>query len=160
MKAVICAIICGAISYGCGAFVAADVDFRNWTSDGRFGTLMLMLFFVAVAYIIGIFDGAQMTNINYNDGNWHGWNGGECPVHPETEIDAMYDDGMRVSGKAGGKKYVGWTWEGNGSKVIAFRVVKEYREPQKPREWWIKPDSGVVCQIHKIGYIHVREVLE
>ena len=23
---------------------------------------------------------------NYNDGRWHGWNGGECPVHPETVV--------------------------------------------------------------------------
>ena len=24
---------------------------------------------------------------SYNDGKWHGWNGGECPVHPETEVE-------------------------------------------------------------------------
>ena len=22
--------------------------------------------------------------VDYNDGNWHGWDGGECPVHPES----------------------------------------------------------------------------
>ena len=34
-----------------------------------------------------------MTN-TYNDGKWHGWNGGECPVHPKTVVDYLwlYDD--------------------------------------------------------------------
>ena len=29
---------------------------------------------------------------NYNDGKWHGWNGGECPVHPKSMVDAVWHD--------------------------------------------------------------------
>ena len=34
--------------------------------------------------------------VDYNDGNWHGWNGGECPVHPDSEIAVkwMTRDGL------------------------------------------------------------------
>lgn len=40
---------------------------------------------------------------DYYDGCWHGWNGGECPVHPETIIDVcLYDDG-EVTGETGMK---------------------------------------------------------
>jgi hypothetical protein len=26
---------------------------------------------------------------DYNDGNWHDWRGGECPVHPKSEVKAQ-----------------------------------------------------------------------
>jgi hypothetical protein len=65
---------------------------------------------------------------NYNDGKWHGWNGGECPVHPKSIVnlrwERQYDTGDNDT-KAG----YGWDW----NKVCAFRVVKPYHEP---REWW------------------------
>lgn len=28
--------------------------------------------------------------VDYNDGKIHGWNGGECPVHPETVVMAWH----------------------------------------------------------------------
>lgn len=67
---------------------------------------------------------------NYNDDKWHGWNGGECPVHPKTIVDAvttLVALPASVAGAIGG-------WEADHSNpIVAFRVVKEYREP---REWW------------------------
>lgn len=33
---------------------------------------------------------------NYNDGKWHGWNGGKCPVHPESIVQVQFADETRV----------------------------------------------------------------
>ena len=62
---------------------------------------------------------------DYNDGKWHGWNGGECPVHPETVVDTVWENGTRDGYKASG---FDWNYEGP-SRVIVFRVVKEHKEP-------------------------------
>ena len=64
---------------------------------------------------------------NYNDGNWHGWNGGECPVHPESVVDVKFNDG---------EEYIGhhaedWDWHSNEAKIIAFCVTKPYVEPRE-----------------------------
>lgn len=70
-----------------------------------------------------------MTN-DFNNGAWWGWNGGECPVHPKTIVDALtkiitLDES--VAGSIGG-------WERpHCNPIVAFRVVKEHREP---RDWW------------------------
>ena len=67
---------------------------------------------------------------NYNDGNWHGWNGGECPVHPKSEIEAVYlmnreaDSHMIFRNTASEKS---WRYP------FLFRVIKAYRDP---RECW------------------------
>jgi hypothetical protein len=57
---------------------------------------------------------------NYNDGKC-GWNGGECPVHPDTIIDNTYADGSRSPGSPA--RGVAW------DEPLIFRVVKEYVEP-------------------------------
>ena len=99
--------------------------------------------------------------IDYNDGNWHGWNGGECPVHPETEVEAIFGDGSG-SGNAVPADCYSWDrWH-----PIAFRVVKPYREP---REFWMHQQSQVAYDSEESAIrnnykghdiIHVREVIE
>lgn len=112
---------------------------------------------------------------NYNDGKWHGWNGGECPVHLQSAVQIVWQfadgsirDGAQIS--LAGE----WAWLGNDhGSLIAFRVVKEHREP---REFWnvgmhshvtlvqaeeflarLKRDNP---QVTFGPIIHVREVLE
>ena len=64
---------------------------------------------------------------DYNDGKWHGWNGGARPVHEKTHVDVCDPvSAPRKNVSAGSDVY----WP----NVIAFRVIEEYREP---REWWI-----------------------
>lgn len=95
---------------------------------------------------------------DYNDGKWHGWNGGECPVHPKSELEAVC-----VSTMPGGYGRVTWrhagdmTWDSETSAIIAFRVVKEHR---KPREWWVDPSTDMAYDYPSTGWMHVREVLE
>lgn len=66
---------------------------------------------------------------NYNDGNWWGWNGGECPVHPKTVVEVLFDDG------SGAKEINADTisWNYPPAQPVAFRVIREHREP---RVWW------------------------
>ena len=67
-------------------------------------------------------------NEKYVEGQWYGWNGGECPVHPKTVVDvvclnpyeicpSLYDDVTAGS----------WRWV---NTTIAFRVVKHHFEPK------------------------------
>lgn len=62
---------------------------------------------------------------NYNDGEWHGWNGGECPVHPETIVIAQHESRETLAAK-----YFNWKTEGD-FDIIAFRVIKEHKEPRE-----------------------------
>ena len=69
---------------------------------------------------------------DYNDGEWHGWpGGGECPVHPMSEVDVLnpndvfnHDCPVGYFDNAGD---VDW------ALPLLFRVTKPYREP---REAW------------------------
>lgn len=64
---------------------------------------------------------------DYNDGTIHGWNGGDCPVHPETVVEYWL---RRHGASECMAKYVNWNHNKNSGDIIAFRVVKEYVEPK------------------------------
>ena len=102
---------------------------------------------------------------NYNDGKWHGWNGGECPVHTHSLIDVTFGDGW-----CRGRYPDEFCWDHKEKPIIAFRVVKPYCEP---REFWVNvyPDDFVAAHVTKeeaednkastrLACIRVREVLE
>ena len=104
------------------------------------------------------------TDVNkYNNGEWHGWNGGDCPVHPNSEVYVMFNSGEVARGFNADE----WDWSHNiSTKLVAFRVTKPYVESKEPREFWIT--SGTLGYVHvktekpsdMYGYIHVKEVLE
>jgi hypothetical protein len=78
---------------------------------------------------------------DYNDGKWHGWNGGECPVDPDSLIVCAYrscstDATGQYAGMGTRAGLAPW------SDVIAFRVTKP--APPKQREWW-----AVGLHLHK-----------
>lgn len=80
-----------------------------------------------------------------NDGKIHGWNGGECPVHPETVVECW----MRVDGWAHCKAgELDWGHSEKSFDIIAFRVVKEYVEP---KVIWVNeyPTGGTVFNTEK-----------
>lgn len=98
---------------------------------------------------------------DYNDGKWHGWNGGERPVHPETAVEvAVADTKPYIQESLAGD----WFWGDGHAPIIAFRVVKEYREP---REFWIDADDIAHLTREMADHhgpnnppIHVREVMD
>lgn len=90
-----------------------------------------------------------------NDGKWHGWNGGECPVHPESVVQVMTYGGS--SGEATARD---WDWKCNLAPIIAFRVIKEYKGP---REFWVFVNGHGDTRVSgtwREDAIHVREVIE
>ena len=101
--------------------------------------------------------------VNFNDGRWHGWNGGECPVHPLSIIEIVTTD----EGSEGDDWQAGDCHWHNGTRIAAFRVIKEHREP---REFWIVMNDGMAWDTEwqaekhaapvESQIIHVREVLE
>jgi hypothetical protein len=106
---------------------------------------------------------------DYNDGKWHGWNGGECPVHPRSRIEwtrktAIGSYGQPYQGECPASG-AGWREFDGVPHINAFRVVKAYREP---RDFWITIYDGMAWDFkeqaeknaHDGMIVHVREVLE
>lgn len=66
---------------------------------------------------------------DYNDGNWHGWNGGECPVHPKSEVLVTIHEGLLYARLE--IAYAGsLEWDAGDSPIVAFRLVKKFEEPK------------------------------
>jgi len=72
--------------------------------------------------------GALMSD--YNDGKIHGWNGGECPVHPESEVMVWLRSASFTIGTEAG--LVNWVHgvSDTDMDIIAFQVTKPYIEPK------------------------------
>jgi len=67
---------------------------------------------------------------DYNNGQIYGWNGGECPVHPETVVKFwMREDRIHLDNKALAKELT-WKHEDEDWDIIAFQVVNAYVEPK------------------------------
>jgi hypothetical protein len=89
------------------------------------------------------------------------------PVHPETRVQVIYSDGD-VGSTDWPAAEINWSSEGDGPRVVAYRVVEEYTPPKVPREWWIVGDceawrSKLLAEFNRpagASIIHVREVLE
>ncbi len=88
---------------------------------------------------------------DYNDGEWHGWNGGECPVNPEAVVDVVsinYDGSPErdTSNYALAADHC-WVHDDDGD-IIAFRVVKP-AEPVKPAD----PLADLAARVEKLEAI-------
>ena len=104
---------------------------------------------------------------DYNDGKWHGWNGGECPVHPKSVVEVALHRGVSLHAINASR----WDWSDDDCPIIAFRVVKEYREPREVylNEWsqynvlsgksYAKSTWGE-CSPDDKGAVLFREVIE
>ena len=105
---------------------------------------------------------------NYNDGNWHVWAKHEKPpLHDLTRIKRVYINvhgDLREDVKQDFSVH-SCSWSGDGV-VLAFRVVKEHREPLSGQMIWNSGRSCFEMCLHPdAGYrhgdtIHVREVIE
>ena len=96
-------------------------------------------------------------------GPWIGWNGGECPVHPDTVVQAVRgtsEDADCETWPAGQFQKSNWSDMGGTHSIIAYRIIKEHKEP---REMWLKYDSLDVwleCTKSDEGAVLFREVKE
>jgi hypothetical protein len=109
------------------------------------------------------------TPVDYNDGKWHRWAGGECPVHPSSVVHATFLVGIGEP-RTDSRLARMFHWGACASPIVAFRVTEGYVEPPKvPREYWVSNNDGFAHDslgsvlseslTEKHGYTHVREVL-
>lgn len=86
---------------------------------------------------------------DYNDGEWHEWAGGPCPVHPKSKIEGYWQiedayanrkpkTAVYNTGQAGGLNF---EWGGQ-TRLHLFRVVEKYEEP---KVIWVNEYEGNVC---------------
>lgn len=62
---------------------------------------------------------------DYRDGKWHGWNGGECPVHEKDVVHAVF------LGRNGFlRRAYNFGWDDKDTPIVAFRVVEKHQEPK------------------------------
>jgi hypothetical protein len=100
--------------------------------------------------------------VNYNDGNWHRWNGAtvDGPVHKDSTVQVRLLNPTDEYGDMTGLASDWWWEQPCDYPIIAFRVTKEYVAPVEPREFWVVPTTGK-CFMSKPAYtsaIHVKEV--
>jgi hypothetical protein len=102
--------------------------------------------------------------VDYNDGKWHRWSGGECPVHLDSVVEVMFIGLSSVNDFELNAR--SFTWDSVHAPIVAFRVTKEHVEPPKaPRKFWMQSVGNGLSDVKTekpsdmYGYIHVREVL-
>lgn len=63
-------------------------------------------------------------------GEWIEWEGGECPVNPDTRVEVKFRDGGREGSTPasywadGGDVFNCWKHADTSSDIIAYRVVR------------------------------------
>lgn len=101
--------------------------------------------------------------MKYEENVWYGWNGGECPVHPDTVVEVVYSNWASTGIKTITDPARMASWRGGDLNLIAFRVIKEHKES---REFWLCGNDifGSREMAENWGMsgeiIHVKEVLE
>ena len=109
-----------------------------------------------------------MSNVDYNDGLWHGWNNDRpMPTHPRSRVQCVTDEGRMDETDAALVN-----WNDSETPIRSFRVTRVAREP---REIWMNeyPDgfigrtypSEVELRLREVGTakimpVRFREVLE
>jgi hypothetical protein len=107
--------------------------------------------------------------VDYNDGKWHRWAGGDRPVHPSSVVHATFLVGIAEPRTESRAAHM-FVWGDCASPIVAFRVTKEYVEPPKvPREFWVcyygdRKNDVLTHKPYPKGtfydrVIHVREVM-
>ena len=106
--------------------------------------------------------------VGYTDhppaGEWQGWNGGVCPVHPLATVEYVMAGGSRCRDDA---DQLDWEHSGNSWDIVAYRIVEEYKAPEPERvarEIWLSQGYSqgfwIQCGPDAYGATLFREVLE
>jgi hypothetical protein len=81
----------------------------------------------------------------YIEGQWYGWNGGECPVHPKAVVDVAVAAPRGFIDLCESVLAGDFCWSRDDpSPIIAFRVVKHH---VKPKVVWVNeyPNSRLTA---------------
>jgi hypothetical protein len=74
---------------------------------------------------------------DYNNGQIFGWNGGECPVHPETVVRYWLRCGRTFDENTA--YALRWSHQESAGDIVAFQVVKQHVEP---KVIWVNETKG------------------
>jgi hypothetical protein len=66
----------------------------------------------------------------YVTGQIYGWNGGECPVHPETKIKIWTRNGLVDPDAITYAECCVWKHMETGYDIVCFKVITPYAEPK------------------------------
>ena len=85
-------------------------------------------------------------------GQWYGWNGGECPVHPKSEVEVRLCNPAEEFGDMTDIAD-GWDWVFRGSSgIVSFRVVTPYvpiADATEPKlECWVNVYNEGAMVLH------------
>ncbi len=86
---------------------------------------------------------------DYRDGKIHGWNGGECPVHPNDGVRVWPRVGTPMVGLPTSFAWFHTTHDTTRRRdIIAFQVTKKHEEPLT---FWVNiwPDGGAEAHTSK-----------
>ena len=72
-------------------------------------------------HVIDMLIELEYGNSAESESGWIEWNGGECPVPPNTKVEIQYPDNDVYSCIASA---VDWNHDGTGGDITAYRVVK------------------------------------
>ena len=72
----------------------------------------------------------EMMMTEYVTGQIYGWNGGECPVHPETKIKIWTRNGLVDPDAITYGECCVWKHMGTGYDIVCFQVITPYAEPK------------------------------
>mgnify|MGYP003651505200 CR=1 FL=1 len=80
--------------------------------------------------------------------NWIEWQGGECPVDGDIEVEIDLEDNGKYTGLANH-----YYWGTNEPRITRYRVVeaKEEAEPEKPLTKYQRRIKGIVVDVYDIG---------
>ena len=64
---------------------------------------------------------------DFMDGQWHDWEGGDCPVPGGTMVQAFLREDGGWSGETFPAETWDWSWQPESAEadIVRFRVVKE-----------------------------------
>jgi hypothetical protein len=65
---------------------------------------------------------------DYENGQIWGWNGGECPVHPKSEVNVWLRGTVGSSDSSADQLW--WGHQGDDGDIVCFQVTKVHVEPK------------------------------
>ncbi len=82
--------------------------------------------------------------MKYELDTWYGWDGGECPVHPEDKVDVLLRSEVTGNHEVSIADAEDWVWDHDGSSedILAFRITEFHKEPEPKGLVWRKGEDG------------------
>jgi hypothetical protein len=90
---------------------------------------------------------------DYNDGEWHEWNGGECPVDPRAWVEVWYDCGVFDDSEEIQAGELDWSHNPTFFPITRFRVIKSPIPATAEPELSPDPLADLAARVEKLEAI-------